>query len=136
MLYELKGEEKMEKSAMYKLFELKDNIQEGINNASNVKEQQEELAEILKNQKNTKSDFSGLIKSIGETSEDLEKQIGKMSNRLVDLNYILDIYNNGFKENASAEDKFKKEFVDEIVTKVMFALGVVSEEEITDEKQN
>lgn len=126
----------MEKSAMYKLFELKDNIQEGINNASNVKEQQEELAEILKNQKNTKSDFSGLIKSIGETSEDLEKQIGKMSNRLVDLNYILDIYNNGFKENASAEDKFKKEFVDEIVTKVMFALGVVSEEEITDEKQN
>lgn len=126
----------MEKSAMYKLFELKDNIQEGINNASNVKEQQEELAEILKNTKNTKTDFSGLIKSIGETSEDLEKQIGKMSNRLVDLNYILDIYNNGFKENASAEDKFKKEFVDEIVTKVMFALGVVSEEEITDEKQN
>lgn len=126
----------MEKSAMYKLFELKDNIQEGINNASNVKEQQEELAEILKNQKNTKTDFSGLIKSIGETSEDLDKQIGKMNNRLVDLNYILDIYNNGFKENASAEDKFKKEFVDEIVAKVMFALGLVSEEEITDEKQN
>ena len=129
----------MEKSAMYKLFELKDNIKEGIDNASNVKEQQEELAEILKNTKNSKTDFSGLIKSIGETSEDLEKQIAKMDNRLVDLNYILDIYNNGFKENASAEDKFKKEFVDEIVTKVMFALGVVSEEEIsenTEAKEN
>ena len=123
------------KSAMYKLFELKDNIQEGINNAANVKSQQEELAEILKNQKDTKTDFSGLIKSIGETSEDLEKQITRMNARLEELTDVLDIYNNGFKENASSEDKFKKEFVDEIVAKVLFALGVVNEEEVN-EKQN
>lgn len=129
------------KSAMYKLFELKDKIQDGIDNATKVNSQQEELAEIVKKAKNTKNDFKPFVKGVYETIDDLNEQISAMDKRLVDLNYILDIYNKGFKEDASDEDKFKSSFVDEIVAKVMFVLGIVKENEIldtekTNEKQN
>lgn len=117
-------------TAMYKLEELKNNMIEGINNASKVKAQQDELAEILKNSKNTKNDFTGLIKSIEDTSKDLSNQIKKMNIRLEMLNDLLNIYNKGFKEDATAEEKFKKEFLDECITKTLYAMGIVKDEEM------
>jgi len=121
-------------SAMYKIEELKNSMVEGINNASNVKNQQDELAKILKNAKNTKNDFNPLIKSIGETSDNLQKQIDTMNVRLECVNDILNIYDKGFKENASAEDKFKSQFADEIITKCLYAMGIVKDEEMNSKK--
>lgn len=107
----------MKESRIYKLFELKGNIEEAISNYNKVIEQQNALIDTLEKSEN-KEYFKDFIKGIKESIKQEKKDLEKTKGRYDILISLLEIYN---KQDEPAK------FVDYIVTNTFIALGIGDE---------
>lgn len=107
----------MKESRIYKLFELKGNIEEAISNYNKVIEQQNALIDTLEKSEN-KEYFKDFIKGIKESIKQEKKDLEKTKGRYDILISLLEIYNK--------QDEPSK-FVDYIVTNTFIALGIGDE---------
>lgn len=107
----------MKESRIYKLFELKGNIEEAISNYNKVIEQQNALIDTLEKSEN-KEYFKDFIKGIKESIKQEKKDLEKTKKRYDILISLLEIYNK--------QDEPSK-FVDYIVTNTFIALGIGDE---------
>lgn len=124
----------MKNSKMYKLMELNDGIDTAIENANKVLGEQKVLINALETT-SVEHDFSELIDKLKEQNEDITKKINNMELRKKFLNEILFIYNSGLTKDAKKELVAGSNFVDEICTKLMVALGLEDYEEETEDKK-
>jgi len=107
----------MQESRIYKLFELKGNIEEAISNYGKVIEQQTNLVDTLEKSEN-KEYFKDFINGIKDSIEQEKKDLEKTKERYNVLTSLLEIYNK--------QDEPSK-FVDYIVTNTFIALGIGDE---------
>ena len=99
------------KDNFYKLEEMAESMQESINNARKVKEQQEELLNIIETS-GSKHKFEEFIKGIEEQEDNIEKQIANLSGRLIVLRNLL----------KDADDNVKSS-----INNLLFVLNVFGE---------
>lgn len=130
----------MENSKIYKIFELKDELEKATTNANKILTEQGYLIEALTNANldtnEKKESINNLINSLKEQNEQISNKIESMKVRAKYVDDILFIYNQGFLANATDAQKAGSKFIDEIVSKTLIALGLESdreEESVTEE---
>lgn len=109
-----------EESKMYRLYEIRDEIQAAIENIDKVSEQQKKLISIVNNKEENKTEFADFTKSLNESIDEILKQKTKLIERLSYLNAVIEVY-----EDRSTDEKLAiANTVDMMVTYAMKALGM------------
>lgn len=109
-----------EESKMYRLYEIRDEIQEAIENIGKVSEQQKKLVNIVNDKKENKTEFADFTKSVNESIDEILKQKAKLLERLSYLNAVIEVY----EDRTSDEKTSVANTVDMMVTYTMKALGM------------
>lgn len=109
-----------EESKMYRLYEIRDEIHEAVENIVKVSEQQKKLVNILNDKKENKAEFADFTKSVNESIDELLKQKVKLIERLFYLNAVIKVY-----EDRTTDEKTSiANTVDMMVSYTMKALGM------------
>lgn len=109
-----------EESKMYRLYEIRDEIQAAIENIDKVSEQQKKLISIVNDKEENKTEFADFTKSLNESIDEILKQKTKLIERLSYLNAVIEVY-----EDRSTDEKLAiANTVDMMVTYAMKALGM------------
>lgn len=109
-----------EESKIYRLYEIRDEIQDAIENIEKVSEQQKKLVSIVNDKEENKTEFADFTKSVNESIDEILKQKTKLNERLLYLNAVIDVY-----EDRSSDEKLAiANTVDTMVTYTMKALGI------------
>lgn len=109
-----------EESKMYRLYEIRDEIQDAIENIGKVSEQQKKLVNIVNDKEENKTEFADFTKSVNESIDEILKQKVKLTERLLYLNAVIEVY----EDRTSDEKTSVANTVDMMVTYTMKALGV------------
>ena len=109
-----------EESKMYRLYEIRDEIQEAIENIGKVSEQQKKLVNIVNDKEENKTEFADFTKSVNESIDEILKQKVKLIERLSYLNAVIEVY----EDRTSDEKTSVANTVDMMVTYTMKALGM------------
>lgn len=109
-----------EESKMYRLYEIRDEIQEAIENIGKVSEQQKKLVNIVNDKEENKTEFADFTKSVNESIDEILKQKVKLLERLSYLNAVIEVY----EDRTSDEKTSVANTVDMMVTYTMKALGM------------
>lgn len=100
-------------SQFYRLYELRDVLEEGINNNETYLKEQTNLVETLKKVENAK-DFENLIKSLESQFAGIKQRIVQLQTRLTITKSLILSY--------EVKDK-KSEELDELVSNIFHAIG-------------
>lgn len=109
-----------EESKMYRLYEIRDEIQDAIENIGKVSEQQKKLVNIVNDKEENKTEFADFTKSVNESIDEILKQKVKLIERLSYLNAVIEVY----EDRTSDEKTSVANTVDMMVTYTMKALGM------------
>ena len=109
-----------EESKMYRLYEIRDEIQDAIENIDKVSEQQKKLVNIVNDKEENKTEFADFTKSVNESIDEILKQKVKLIERLSYLNAVIEVY----EDRTSDEKTSVANTVDMMVTYTMKALGM------------
>lgn len=109
-----------EESKMYRLYEIRDEIQQAIENIDKVSEQQKKLVNIVNDKEENKTEFADFTKSVNESIEEILKQKVKLIERLSYLNAVIEVY----EDRTSDEKTSVANTVDMMVTYTMKSLGM------------
>lgn len=114
----------MKNSKMFQLYELRDNLEEAIENLKKFISQQEELIEIISNSKI--EEFTDFLKALNESTQSARFNLNKYENRLSLLKELLSIF-------EKKDDESEK--LDKYVTNLLEILNLaVEQNEIKEEK--
>lgn len=113
------------KSCIHLFYEVKEDMEKSLETIDLVKNQQEELANIVEKAKNKKNDFKDFIKSCREEIVGYNNQSNVLKEKLDYINGVIEVYEEGHKENATEEQKKTSLLTEQIVTTVCLALGIV-----------
>jgi|SRR5690554_226270 len=109
-----------EESKMYRLYEIRDEIQDAVENIDKVSKQQKKLINILNDKEENKTEFADFTKSVNESIDEISKQKTKLIERLSYLNAVIEVY-----EDRTSDEKISvANTVDMMVTYTMKALGI------------
>lgn len=109
-----------EESKIYRLYEIRDEIQDAIENIVKVSEQQKKLVTIVNDKQENKTEFADFTKSVNESIDEIMKQKATLIERLTYLNAVIEVY-----EDRSTDEKLAvANTVDMMVTYTMKALGM------------
>lgn len=109
-----------EESKMYRLYEIRDEIQAAIENVDKVTEQQKKLIDIVNEKEENKTEFADFTKSLNESIDEFLKQKTKLIERLSYLNAVIEVY----EDRSTDEKTLIANTVDMMVTYTMKALGM------------
>lgn len=109
-----------EESKIYRLYEIRDEIQDAIENIDKVSEQQKKLVNILNDKEENKTEFADFTKSVNESIDEILKQKVKLIERLSYLNAVIEVY----EDRTNDEKTSVANTVDMMVTYTMKALGM------------
>ncbi len=79
--------EKIENGKFFHLIEMEDSMEEAIKNAEEVKSQQQELIDLIKNS-NKAEKFKEFIEELEKQVKDIDSQIKTLNTRLEALRYV------------------------------------------------
>jgi len=115
-----KMENKEFESKINRIYEMRDEMENALENMANVKVQQNDLIQIIRNtSENVESNFEGFINALEEQNKDYDNQKKNLETRLSYLYAIIDVF-----ENRKDEVNTKiSNATDIIVTYLLSALG-------------